>query len=227
MGILCICALLSLFFTPVIGFTQRGHGTAPMIEGDAAEGMRDGRADAIGDVNGFMWFGCGCTFNYLGVGAALIAVPSPKQERFMGKSQDYIWSYTKQYKKTRRGQQTKWAAIGCATGTALMVSTVIVLSAQTETCNIGCGMDEICDEWDTNCDNWNDNITNCGNASDACGNSLSSCGDVNCSTPECSEPSCSEPSSCGENSSCGSSSSSCGSSSSSCSSSSSNYSSQQ
>lgn len=220
-GILCICTLLSLFINPLAGFAQRGRGAAPVTEGDAAQGMLDGRIDAIGDVNGFKWFGCGCTFLYLGVGAALIAVPSPKQDRFMGKSQDYIWSYTKQYKKTRRGQQTKWAAIGCATTTVMLGGLIITISA-TENCDPGCGLDAMCDEWDQNCDAWNDNITNCNNATDACGNNLSTCGDVNCSTPDCGESS-----SCSESPSCGSSSSSCGSSSSSCSSASTNYSSQQ
>jgi hypothetical protein len=228
---LCIFTVFSLIFNPITAYAQRGRDAAPEISGDANQGMMEGRRDAIHDVNGFLWFGCGCTFNYLGVGAALIAVPSPKQYRFMGKSQDYIWAYTKQYKKTRRGQQTKYAAIGCATGTAIALSTLLLLSIQSDNCNIGCGMDQICDEWNQNCDEWNANITNCSESWNTCTNNINTCGDVNCSTPDCSEPSCNEPS-CGETPgcsepSCGSSLTSCGESSSCSPSSSSSYSSQE
>ncbi len=207
--ILCMCALLSLLFNPVTAFAQRGRDVIPETGGDANQGMIDGRIDAIGDVNGFLWFGCGCTFNYLGVGAALIAVPSPKQYRFMGKSQEYIWAYTRQYKKSRRSEQTKWAAIGCATGTVMLISTVVLISASSEGCNVGCGLNEICDEWEQNCDDWNANITNCNESWDACGGNLSSCGDINCNTPNCSEPSCGSSTSCGDSPSCNTSSSSC------------------
>ena len=195
---LCICTLLSMLFNPISAFAQRGRETESGTGSEATQGMLDGRLDAIRDVNGFLWFGCGCTFLYLGVGAALIAGPSPKQYRFMGKSQDYIWSYTKQYKKTSRGQQTKWAAIGCTSGAVIIAGLAIAISAS-EGCDPGCGLDDMCGEWNQTCEDWNTNITNCNETSSACGSNLSSCGDINCSTPNCGEST-----SCGDNPSCGS-----------------------
>jgi hypothetical protein len=73
----------------------------------------DANRDARSDVNGALWFGAGCLFGILGVGAAYIIEPTPGASRLMGKSSQYVAVYTDEYKRVGKSIQTKQALIGC------------------------------------------------------------------------------------------------------------------
>ena len=66
--------------------------------------------DAQNAINSNLWFGAGCLFGLLGVGASYVIEPNPDTYRFIGKSNDYIAAYTscyrseaKKYNKKRQG----------------------------------------------------------------------------------------------------------------------------
>ena len=91
--------------------------TMPVLAQQATDecqrGKQDGKADGK-SAGSALWilagFGCGC----IGVGGAVLIVPSARPERLVGKSQDYILCYQKAYKGAAQGKQAAYAAIGWA-----------------------------------------------------------------------------------------------------------------
>lgn len=65
------------------------------------------------EVSGIVWFGAGCLFGCLGVGAAYVMIPNPPASQLVGKPADYIAMYSDCYSREARSQQLKWSAIGC------------------------------------------------------------------------------------------------------------------
>ncbi|MCK5599807.1 hypothetical protein KAI78_09305 [bacterium] len=64
-------------------------------------------------VNKMMWWGAGCLFGILGVGAAYLIEPSPPATMLMGKDANYAAIFTENYKNTGKSIQTKYALYGC------------------------------------------------------------------------------------------------------------------
>jgi hypothetical protein len=84
--------------------------------GTAAEGMVAGQMDGKANANGALWMGAGCLFGIWAVGAAYLIVPSPPATRLLGKSSEYVMTYTDAYKEGAKSEQTKNAWIGCVVG---------------------------------------------------------------------------------------------------------------
>ncbi len=82
--------------------------------------------DAKANTSGALWFGAGCLFGLLGVGAAYIIEPSPSAQVLLGKSPEYVAAYTSEYKSVGRSIQTKNALTGCVVG-AVVESIVYVV----------------------------------------------------------------------------------------------------
>ncbi len=70
---------------------------------------------AQANTNKFMWFGAGCLFGLLGIGAAYLVEPNPPATALVGKNANYVATYTQNYKKIAKGIQTKEAIWGCVT----------------------------------------------------------------------------------------------------------------
>ena len=106
--------ILSLIAVPVITLAQ-----------DAGDACLQAQMDAERDVTGPLWFGAGCLFGILGVGAAYLIEPSHSAMGLLGKSPEYVAAYTDCYKDKGRSIQTKNAWTGCLIGAA--TETVIYL----------------------------------------------------------------------------------------------------
>jgi hypothetical protein len=55
----------------------------------------------------------GCTFNVVGLVAANITAPPAKASRLIGKSSEYIETYTEAYIRKAKSIQSKYAQGGC------------------------------------------------------------------------------------------------------------------
>ena len=121
-----------IVLAPVHSMAQRGVSEN---KSDVEEAEQHAEIDAENDVNTLKWLSCGCIILAIGVGIAYFVVPTPPQERLIGKSSDYVWMYTRTYAKKTRAKQVKYSLIGCGiTGTiAGIVMIVAVAKACSET----------------------------------------------------------------------------------------------
>jgi len=79
------------------------------------------KADAEMDVNKTMWFVGGCLIGVLGVGAAYLVKPNPPASKLLGKSPEYIASYSDCYSAKASSIQTSSSIYGCVVGTLVTV----------------------------------------------------------------------------------------------------------
>lgn len=70
------------------------------------------RQDAKQDTNTLLWLGVGCIFSIFGVAAGFIISPSPPASQLVGKSPQYVDTYTECYKRKARSSQGLTALIG-------------------------------------------------------------------------------------------------------------------
>ena len=107
-------------------FAQRGNRIQNNANG-LLQARMDAQRDAQADTNPFLW-GAGscvlgtvgaCLLGSVGVIGAYAYQPSPPPARFIGKSPEYIESYTKAYKTKVRRLQLRSSAIGCIGGTVI------------------------------------------------------------------------------------------------------------
>lgn len=156
-------------------------------EREYSQGLIDGKADARNDAHGALWFTCGFFTQCIGVGAAILASPSPNSEKFIGKSPDYIEAYTSAYRSKRRSLQTTWSMVGCVASNCIVLTavTIAVASSPDNTCGPtwDCNPFQGCN--DTMSD-WNTCMTDCSSGPD--------CGTA--SSPGCGSSSGCESSSC-------------------------------
>lgn len=90
---------------------------------DASSAIVAADRNAKANTSGALWFGAGCLFGLLGVGAAYIMEPSPSSSALLGKSPSYVSAYTEEYKSVGKSIQTKNALTGCVVGA--VVETVV------------------------------------------------------------------------------------------------------
>lgn len=160
-----------LLIIPFLSYAQRSREDDIEEEKYTVEkAISDGKNDAKEETSGLMWFGCGL-FPVFGLSASFLFVSGPPQERLLGKPSEYVYAYTKQYKRTKRSKQTRSAMLGCAvSGTILLIASIYVLSQEEVECcsgpDLSCGLsDEGCD-----------NISGCAENSSSCSSSSTSCG---------------------------------------------------
>jgi len=115
---LCVLILLSLLTLPVVTLAEEAGDACPQAQIDAER-----------NVNGILWFGAGCLFTLLGVGAAYLIEPSPSAIGLLGKSPEYVAVYTDCYKDQGRSIQTKNAWLGCLVGGAAQVLFYVIYIA--------------------------------------------------------------------------------------------------
>ena len=99
---------------------------------DASQAIAEAQRDAK-LVNMQIWaFASGCTFSVIGILLAYVYPPQVPVERLIGKSPEYVASYTSTYQKIVRDKQAIEAALGCiAGGCAFMMLKAVVDDALT------------------------------------------------------------------------------------------------
>ena len=107
-----------------LSFAQRGH-RLQRTENGLLQARLDAQRDAQTDVNQFLW-GAGscvlasvgsCLLGSVGVIGANAYQPTPPPDRLLGKSPQYVTSYTKAYQTKSKRLQMRASAIGCIGGT--------------------------------------------------------------------------------------------------------------
>ena len=127
--LLILFMLITIFSLPNFGFTQRNHpaeGNRIAANGPLQARM-DAQQDAQADTNPFLWSAgtCvlasvgSCLLGSAGVIGANAYKPTPSPERLMGKSSQYVTSYTKAYQTKAKRLQIRASAIGCIGGTII------------------------------------------------------------------------------------------------------------
>jgi|GEM_PF-3246212 len=140
--ILIIVSFLVMYVLPSSLYAQRTRPATVTGESDAGA-YETARLDAKQDVSAIKWLGCGCIGTLSAVGVAFLWGASPDEGRFVGKSSEYIYTYTRTYKRAVRSYRTKYAMLGCAiTGAFATVGCIVAMSQ--ETCDPSCGLDERC-----------------------------------------------------------------------------------
>lgn len=127
--LLAFFMVVTIFSTPIFGFAQRNNRR--QANRIAANGLQQARIeaqrDAEADANQLAW-GAGscvlgtvgaCLLGSVGVIGAYAYQPAPPPSRFVGKSPQYIESYTRAYKTKIRRLQLRSSAIGCVGGTVI------------------------------------------------------------------------------------------------------------
>ena len=97
-----------IFSMPIVTLAQQTS-----VDTDAVAAAE---ADAEADVNKLLWFAAGCVAPGLGTIASYVVEPTPPAGRLMGKSPEYVASYTDAYKAKSKNLQTRTALMGCAVG---------------------------------------------------------------------------------------------------------------
>jgi hypothetical protein len=77
--------------------------------------------DASMDVNGNLWYGAGCLFGILGMGASYVIEPDPPATRMIGMEANEMAIYTTCYKLEAKKIQQKKSLSGCLTYAAVYV----------------------------------------------------------------------------------------------------------
>lgn len=112
-----------VFATPILA--QQGEIMAGRMAGEQA---------ARANVNGTTWLAIGCIGGLLGVIIAYVYEPSPSATMLLGKSPEYVASYTDAYKMTAKKVQTGKAWTGCIVFTlAYTALYVLAIAAAEET----------------------------------------------------------------------------------------------
>lgn len=122
--ILAFLLVVMFLCVPSFVFAQRGN-RLQRGENGLLQARMDAQRDAQTDVNQFLW-GAGscvlasagsCLLGSVGVIGANAYQPTPPPERLLGKSPQYVTSYTKAYQAKAKRLQIRASAIGCLGGT--------------------------------------------------------------------------------------------------------------
>ncbi|RKU31391.1 hypothetical protein C6497_02540 [Candidatus Poribacteria bacterium] len=81
-----------------------------------AEGSSGGLEYYPTDVNLSYAIGCSALIDIISPLLILVQKPTVPPYRLLGKSPEYVWHYSKTYRKSVRIQRLKWTAIGSLTG---------------------------------------------------------------------------------------------------------------
>ena len=105
-----LLALLMIVLTlgvPLVAIAQ--------YQSEVTLAMAAAERDAQADVNKPIWFCVGC-FGLIGLVASYVYTPSPPTSRFIGKSSEYVQTYTTAYSTKAKSIQTRQAITGCVAG---------------------------------------------------------------------------------------------------------------
>jgi len=122
--------MLKKFFIVVLSWSLL---FAPIFAQSADNACAQAQMDAKTDVNSNLWFGAGCLFGLLGIGAAYVIEPNPPATRMLGKTPEYVAQYSDCYKTEAKSIQTKKATNGCLLYAAFMVVYMVLVVSTIDT----------------------------------------------------------------------------------------------
>jgi hypothetical protein len=118
-------------YAPPAGYPGAGYPPPPGYQAypplDTGRVVAQATADAKQDT-GAGWFFLGC-LGLIGVLVAFVAEPSPPPERFVGKSPEFVNTYSTAYKSAGKSAQGTQAIYGCLVGTAIVIGIYAILIA--------------------------------------------------------------------------------------------------
>ena len=95
---------------------------------EATDAMTQAQIDAAMNSNGMLRMGCGFLFGIFAVGAAYIISTNPPAARLLGKSPQYVSTYSLAYSQKARSIRVTNSVIGCLVGA--VVGAIIWSQAQ-------------------------------------------------------------------------------------------------
>jgi hypothetical protein len=113
---------------PPPGYPPPGYGPPPGMN-EAAQAQIDGRADAVANISGILWFFAGFFLTWIGIILGYVLSPSPDGARLVGKSPGYVQAYTDAYQSEGRSVQGIHAVYGCVTSGAIVLVIYILILA--------------------------------------------------------------------------------------------------
>ena len=120
---------LSILVLPIASNIKAATLSTSQSQQDAQTACIDAERRATSDVSGSTWFIIGCLAGVLGWVIALVSEPSPPATALLGKSPEYVASYTDCYKRKNKDIKTKKALTGCLVGTGCIVALYVGLIA--------------------------------------------------------------------------------------------------
>jgi len=83
------------------------------------------------NVNKFLWFAFGFLCNFVGPAVGYLLAPDPPQAALLGKSPEYVATFTDAYQKKAKSIQGTYGLYGCLVNTAAWVAIYALLIAGT------------------------------------------------------------------------------------------------
>lgn len=132
--ILALLCALTVFLLPSQSLAQRvSEARKETKMGVQMDAQMDAQRDAQRDANGSMWFILGCLLGPTPIVIAYVVDPSPPMSRLMGKSPEYVATYTDTYREEVKRIRTKnalWGFLLSAGGcTVLYIAYIGVIAA--------------------------------------------------------------------------------------------------
>ena len=96
---------------------------------DAGTACVEGQQAAEANVKGGTWFAVGCLLGLTGWIVSMLVEPSPPASSLVGKSAEYVASFSDCYKSKGKSIQQSKAMTGCLVGTGVTVALYAILIA--------------------------------------------------------------------------------------------------
>ena len=111
--------------------------SAPIVQqSQQGDACREGEMSADSETSGTLWFAAGCCVGGVGVLLAYVIKPDPPASRLIGKSPEYVASFTDCYRTKAKSIQTSNAWYGCgALAVGYLIYALVVVAAATSTTN--------------------------------------------------------------------------------------------
>ena len=127
--VLTLLIVSLIFSVPLLALAQ--ENPIEPAQSEQAQAIQDAERDAEAHTNKAMWFGIGCLFPGVGLLAPYFYQPAPPASALLGKSPEYVASYTDTYKRKTQNLQFTSAIGGCITfGCLYGFGVAVILSNQ-------------------------------------------------------------------------------------------------
>jgi hypothetical protein len=115
---LCVSLALVIFSLPMLAEIALSQVQGAVIEAEA-------QADR--DTSKMLWFAVGCLGNIVGIAIASFIEAKAPQTALLGKSPEYVASYSDAYSRRCKSIRTKYGLYGCGTSIVLYGLLYLVL----------------------------------------------------------------------------------------------------
>ena len=122
----CILLALVLLALPTLAEISSSQVEDARIEAEA---------QATKDTSKFLWFAVGCVGGLVGIAVATLIEAKPPQAILLGKSPDYVASYTDAYTRKCKSIRTTYGLYGCGASVVLYGVFYLVLFGTAATTN--------------------------------------------------------------------------------------------